>query len=466
MNVALINTNRIKPPIAPIGLDYVAEALSAACHTVSVLDLCWSEDQEEAVKSFFASASFSLVGLSLRNTDDCAFTSKQSFLGDFAQAVAAVRKHTDAILVMGGAGFSVMPESVLSRTQGNGNQNGPTVGVWGEGEFAIVELANRLARGETWSNVPNLVVRQGESWVRNLPSFPSLEKLPPMTRSWFDNQRYFREGGQAGIETKRGCNRACIYCADPVSKGNRIRLRPPDLIANELENLQSQGIDHIHTCDSEFNLPESHGMDVCRQIVRRRLGDRLRWYAYCSPAPFSRELAQLMRQAGCVGINFGVDSGDSHILNRLGRRYGPEEILSTAHLCREVGITVMFDLLVGGPGESEQSIINSIELIKRAGPDQTGISVGLRIYPGTPLWQQLGHPEAVDPAFYVEPQLESSIFDILDRIIGHDQSFFFFDPARADQNYNYNANERLANAILNGSRGAYWDILRKLNADS
>jgi hypothetical protein len=173
-----------------------------------------------------------------------------------------------------------------------------------------------------------------------------------------------------------------------------------------------------------------------------------------------------MKRAGCAGINFGADSGDSYMLSQLGRNYGPDDILRAASLCRDTGITVMFDLLLGGPGESEKSIVDTIELMKRAGPDQTGINVGLRIYPGTSLWQGLHRPATAEPAFFIEPQVESCIFDVLERIIGDDTRFFFFDPSKADQNYNYNANDRLADAIRHGSRGAYWDILRKLNIES
>ncbi len=460
MNVALINTNRIKPPIAPIGLEYVAEALDGAGHAVTVLDLCWSEDVNRDVVELFNNTSYELVGVSLRNTDDCAFTSRQSFLDDFTQVVATIRGCTDAVLVLGGAGFSVMAESILDRCHG-----GITAGIWGEGEFAFVELADRLQRKEGWTDVPALIRPEDGVWRRNPSVFPSLDKLPPMSRNWIDNRRYFREGGQAGVETKRGCTGGCTYCADPVAKGGEIRVRPPKAVVDELQRLLEQGIDHIHTCDSEFNLPELHAKEVCREIVSRRLGDRLRWYAYCCPTPFSGELAQLMKRAGCAGINFGADSGDPHMLRQLGRNYGPDDILRVARLCRDAGITVMFDLLLGGPGESEKSIARTIELMKKAAPDQTGINVGLRIYPGTPLWQRLGCPATAEPTFFIEPQIETSVFDVLDRLIGGDRRFFFFDPSKSDQNYNYNANDRLADAIRHGCRGAYWDILRKLNIE-
>jgi len=283
-----------------------------------------------------------------------------------------------------------------------------------------------------------------------------------MTRRWADNRRYFREGGQAGFETKRGCTGGCVYCADPVAKGKQTRARAPEAVADEIERLLSLGIDHLHTCDSEFNMPPWHALAVCREFERRGLGEKLRWYAYCAPSPFSPELAVAMRRAGCVGINFGTDSGDEAMLRRLGRCYAPEDILNATRWSKETGMTVMLDLLLGAPGESRESLTRTIELMKRVGPDVAGVSVGVRLYPGTSLAEQLGAgQDTSQPVFHLEPAVAPFVFDLLDALIGDDPRFLYFDPNRPERNYNYNANQRLTEAIRKGHRGAYWDILRR-----
>jgi hypothetical protein len=238
-----------------------------------------------------------------------------------------------------------------------------------------------------------------------------------------------------------------------------------------LESLLQQGIDHLHTCDSEFNLPAAHATAVCEEIVRRGLGDRLRWYAYCSPAPFSAELAGLMRRAGCVGINFGVDNGDARMLARLRRGFGPEDIVNAARWCKDAGVTTMFDLLLGAPGETRGSLRRTIALMREAAPDRVGVALGVRVYPGTPLAQMViqgdlragleGGEDPADPQFFVEPGVARFASQLLDELIGDDPRFLFFDPSRPEQNYNYNANQRLVDAIREGCRGAYWDILRR-----
>ncbi|MEK7407967.1 MAG: B12-binding domain-containing radical SAM protein [Acidobacteriota bacterium] len=458
MRVALVNTNRMRPPIAPIGLDYVAEALNAAGHHVELLDLCWEEDARAAIARVLDGADFGLVGVTLRNTDDCAFTSRQSFLGEFAAVVETIRGHTDAPTVLGGVGFSVMPERVLALTNAD-------AGIWGEGEFVLPELATRLERKQEWRDLPNLVLGRDGSWQRNPAATWSLDRLPPMSRTWVDNRRYFREGGQAGFETKRGCPARCIYCADPVAKGEQTRTRPPAEVTDELERLLEQGIDHLHTCDSEFNLPAWHALAVCREIGARGLGAKLRWYAYCSPAPFTRELARAMRDAGCVGINFGVDNGDDEMLTRLRRGFTSADILNAARWSKEAGMAVMLDLLLGSPGETRESLARTVEMVKRSEADRAGVSLGVRVYPGTELARRVTAPgglvEDAEPLFYLAPEIAPFAFELLDTLIGDDRRFFFFDPSRPERNYNYNANQRLVDAIRAGHRGAYWDILRR-----
>jgi hypothetical protein len=464
MKVVLINTNLTQPPVAPIGLDYVAEALHAAGHAVKLLDLCWEEDPDSAIGRFFRNAEFGLIGMTLRNTDDCAFASGASFLPGFLELVKTVRQHSDAPIVLGGVGFSVMPEQVLMLSNAD-------FGVWGEGEFVLPELAARLEKNMPYQDLPSLIWQKEGRWRRNLPSRESLATLPAMSRSWVDNPRYFRYGGQAGFETKRGCSGLCIYCADPVAKGNGVRLRPPAAVVDELERLVEQGVDVLHTCDSEFNIPEKHALEVCREITGRGLSGRLGWYAYCAPAPFSRELAVAMRDAGCVGIDFGVDSGSPDMLRRLGRAFGPADILNAVQWAKEQGITVMLDLLLGAPGESRGSIEETVALVRRADPARAGVSLGVRVYPGTMLASQVAAEEyargltgagnPLQPVFFLEPQIAPFVSDWLNELIGDDSRFLFYDPSRPKQNYNYNANERLVEAIRSGCRGAFWDILRR-----
>lgn len=187
-----------------------------------------------------------------------------------------------------------------------------------------------LRQNTSYASVPGLVYRAGDRWCTSSPVNTPMGQLPASRRDAVDNQRYLAEGGMGNIETKRGCDRSCIYCADPVAKGRTVRVRDPRAVVDEIEVLMHQGVDVFHTCDSEFNLPIEHATAVCEETVRRKLGRRLRWYAYMSPKPFTPAFASLLKRAGCAGINFGVDSGSDAMLRRLGRDFSAEDILDTA----------------------------------------------------------------------------------------------------------------------------------------
>jgi len=219
-------------------------------------------------------------------------------------------------------------------------------------------------------------------------------------------------------------------------------------------------------------------MEVCREIIGRSLGEKVRWWAYMSPVPFDRELATLMKRAGCWGIDFGVDHGDDGMLKNLGRPFCTDDLKRTAIICKEYGIPFMYDLLLGGPGEDRKSLQKAIELMKEIGPSRVGISAGIRIYPGTAL-SCLVMKEGVSnrnpnlhgiidldffaPVFYISHKVGDDMVKILSSLVDGDERFFFGGKEEDLSNYNYNENSILMEAIRKGYRGAFWDILRRIS---
>ena len=337
---------------------------------------------------------------------------------------------------------------------------------------------------EEYTDVPGLVYRQRDGYRFTSVQYLDLSRISTPGRNAVDKHRYFVEGGMGNIETKRGCPNDCIYCVDPLGKGAKLRLRTPDSVADEIETLLSMGIDNLHLCDSEVNIPEQHARDLCREIIERGLGNRLRWYTYATPAGFSHELAYLLRKAGCAGINFGVDSGCDPILQGLGRDFTVTDVAQTAEACRQQGIVSMYDLLLGGPGETRETLRETIEAMKRIAPDRVGASLGVRIFPYTRLAEIVRkqgpmkeNPNlqgyVVDnesfffPVYYVSSSLGADASEYLAELVDGDERFFFFGTdAGADKNYNYNDNTVLTDAIKEGYRGAFWDILRRLGEKS
>ncbi|MBN1360933.1 MAG: radical SAM protein [Sedimentisphaerales bacterium] len=472
--LTLINTNRMVPPIAPIGLEYVAEAVQDQGIEVEVLDLCLCEDPDATLAAYFPRRSPALVGLSFRNADDCFWPSAKWFVPALADLVQRLRGLTDAPIALGGVGFSAFAERTVDHT-------GADFGVHGDGEGAAVALYRQLHGRQAFETVDGLLWRRDGQLVANQPAWPEQVSLPTRRRA-VDNATYFTKGGQCGFETKRGCNRRCLYCADPLSKGTCVRLRPPAEVADEVESLLAQGIDVLHTCDAEFNLPRSHALAVCEEFTRRALGEKVRWYTYLAVTPFDAELAGTMRRAGCVGINFTGDSASAAMLETYRQPHRAADLENAVRLCRQHGIKVMIDLMLGGPGETPETVATTIDFIKRIDPDCAGASLGIRIYPGTGMVDVVssegplesnpalrrkyaGPFDFFQPTFYISRHLGSNPARLVKELMAGDERFFEpmeEQPDAAATDHNYNDNTELADAIRAGARGAYWDILHRL----
>ncbi len=466
----LVNTNLMKPPISPLGFDYLAQSLDKRGFKVDILDLCFSPQPLAQIENYFTKNEPRVVGITIRNTDDCFYVSGEFFLPKIKKIVDEIKKRTSAPLILGGCGFSLMSQKILTYCDVN-------LGMIGDCEESFPLLIQRMVMDKDIKDIPGLIHKDTHGFISNPLSDLDLKELPLQSRDFIDNERYFREGGMGNIETKRGCNQRCIYCADPLIKGKKIRLRPPEHIVWEMKRLLQKGINYIHICDSEFNLPPEHAESICQEIIKEKLHTKLHWYAYCCPFPFSGKLASLMHRAGCTGINFGVDSGSDKMLKTLGRSFTSEQIEETARVCHRNNIVFMYDLLLGGPGENKETLQDTIEFMKRVNPHRVGVTIGIRIYPGTPISSRIlkqgllkenphlrgkvSHQDFFDPTFYLYSELGEEIFSCVERLVAEDERFLFPKDRGKSKSYNYNQNTFLINAINNGQRGAYWDILRK-----
>jgi len=477
--LTLINTNRMLPLIGPVGLDYVAGSAGQAGIDVEVLDLALAQDPAEALKKYFSTQQPQLIGLSFRNVDDCFWPNADWFVPGLKDTIDSIRTLSSAPIVIGGVGFSVFPGQIVEYT-------GADFGIHGDGETAIISLIRQLQGAKNFKEVPGLLWRKNGRIISNPPNWPDHISLTT-ARDFIDNPSYFEQGGQCGVETKRGCDRKCIYCADPLAKGTKLRLRSPSEVVDEIQVLLSQGIDVLHFCDSELNVPRSHCYAICEEINRRSLGSRIRWYAYMLPVPFDEDLAKNMAEAGCAGIDFTGDSACSSMLKTYRQQHGKQHIADVVRLCRQNRITVMIDLLLGGPGETPQTVAETIDFMKKINPDCAGAALGIRIYPGTAMGEiaardlkqgrnfnirrkYTGPIDFFKPTFYISSALGEQPAKLVRDLIGDDRRFF----APADEidsealgdsvpsSYNYNENLPLVRAIREGARGAYWDILGKI----
>jgi len=473
--LTLINTNMMQPAIAPVGLDYIAGTAKKAGIEVDLVDLCLTENRDTTLRDYFSKHNPELIGLSFRNVDDCFWPSCQWFVPRLAEQIAAIRKLTDAPIVLGGVGFSIFAQQIVEYTKAD-------FGIRGDGEQAIIELYKQLQERWQFDKVAGLTWWQDEKVRTNKPGWPEPLSLST-SRDTVDNVTYFNRGGQLGIETKRGCGHNCIYCADRISKGTFVRVRKPAEIADEVEALLAKGINVLHICDSEFNVSHNHAYAACEEFTRRGLGNQLKWYAYMAVVPFDAELAAIMRKAGCVGIDFTGDSGCEVMLKAYHQRHTRQDLANAVGWCKDNGITVMIDLIFGGPGETPASVRESIDFIKQINPDCAGAPLGVRVYPGTDMAimtaaegpmetnpnikrKYTGPVNLFRPTFYISHLMGQNPARLIKDCIAGDKRFFepLDETDAALTDHNYNDNTELVDAIKTGARGAYWHILHKLRS--
>jgi len=356
----------------------------------------------------------------------------------------AVRDATDAPVVVGGGGFSVAPRSFMADIGGD-------VGVVGEGERAIVEIAGAVARV---GGLPDGL----RGTILHPEATPDLDALR-CDRTVADEAFYVREGGCATLQTKRGCNLACSYCTYPLIEGHTVRMRSIDLVVEEMARLQTDaGVSDFTLVDSIFNNPESHALAFCEALLKKEL--RVRWTGYFRPAVADPGLFDLLQRSGCSGVDATPDSLSETTLASLGKGLSPGEVETFCRGASDKGLPVNLNVIFGAPGESEATLKETFERIEACRPRSVIAGIGVRLYPDARLTETLrrsgelqGGPVGIDPVYYLSEAVSETLVDRLRETAARDRRFII--PALGIR-YNPRFFNRLR---LHGKRGPIWTLV-------
>jgi radical SAM superfamily enzyme YgiQ (UPF0313 family) len=278
-------------------------------------------------------------------------------------------------------------------------------------------LLDRLERGESADDVPGVArwnASDGTTEV-NPPAWLPAVGAVRADRRWMDVAAYYREGGMANVQTKRGCHYKCTYCAYPVIEGRGMRTRDPAGIAAEVADLLDRhGIEQFFVVDSVFNAPRGWAERVCTAL--RPLGRRIRWSCFVTPGNFSAELLDLMIEAGCQSIDFGTDAGAAATLRAFRKSFNVDDVRAASALCRARGFPFCHSLVFGGDGETWDTVAETIALMDECRPTAVTAMCGVRVYPETPLAATLlarGDVPSVEalyePWFHVAPGVRDGL---------------------------------------------------------
>ncbi len=405
MRVLLISANRAEVYMRtlPLGLLSVASAIRLDGHAVQTLDLMDVQDPLSALDSAIAGFRPEVIGISLRNIDNQSMARPRFFLDEDGRVIARARSSSDAVIVLGGAGFSIFPEAVLART-------GADMGIQGEGEEAFRLLLKRLGKGQPADGVPGLYVK-GRGLQGNRLFCKDMDRLPLPEAALFSTHPASAGDLCAPVQTRRGCPMGCSYCSTADIEGTVVRRRSSGNVVEWMAGLKAIGIEQFYFVDNTFNLPAAYAMTLCKDLAQAGLGAKWRCIVY--PWKMDDSLAGAMAEAGCVDASVGFESGCERILRSLKKRFLLKDVRKACKLLGKHNIHRMGFLLIGAPGETRESIRESLVFADSLGLESVKVTIGIRIYPHTELAEQArkrGLIRADDdlllPRFYIEPGLE------------------------------------------------------------
>ena len=406
------NTERINITPLPLGLSSVFLATQDAGHKVKLVDLMAENDYRSSISEAVDSFAPEIIGISVRNIDDQNMEKPRFLLDQVKKVVACCRNISRVPIVLGGAGFSIFPAAALSYLEAD-------MGIQGEGELAFPLLLKRLERGEDLSGTPGLYLpASGLQGKRVLER--NLDKFPLPNASSFSLVASAKEELWIPLQTRRGCPMNCSYCSTATIEGRTIRKRRPDLIIEEIKSYAAAGFRLFYFVDNTFNLPESYAKEICRKIIESE--PAISWRCIIYPNRVDKELVGLMAKAGCREISLGFESGCEQILQKMNKRYTPDQVRQTAAMFKDCGIKQMGFLLLGGPGETRGSVEESLEFADSLNLDSMKITIGIRIYPYTALAATAVDEGLIRPAdnllfprFYIASGLQDWLYETVRR---------------------------------------------------
>lgn len=428
-NILLIDTNTTPfneaYPVYPIGLDYLQGALKqAGFNNTHILDLrqeggdlTTSSQRERRSLDIIAEkvkqTRWDIIGISIRNIDS-------TYPPDFAQLnlhyyLPQIKAYIDCVqttssnkahIILGGSGFSMMPDEILGYLGGN------YYGVVGPAETALPQIIADLL-----DNKPRQRIYRGgaRTKIGKLQNIALLEKYKYLPQSL----------STVGIRTKNGCGQHCGYCPYPGISGSDIIIKDVSDVLDEVHILTGAGFSSFMFADDVFNASLDHAKQVLKAMLDAREIPES-WHAYLNPKDIDQELLELIvatngwsyysdppRQRTVI-FPFDLDSGCDRILTNIGKSFTTDDMrqslaafdnVKNAHekQAEVSAFSTVFHLLLGYVGEDEESIKQSCEFINETLPDRLSLQLGVRVYPNTPLAQETRGVLWHEPMDLLEP---------------------------------------------------------------
>jgi len=362
----------------PIYLSYTVAVLEEAGFEVSFIDAIMEELDIPAFTQAVREINPDLLVM------ECSTPSIRHDLQS-AAAVKSALPNTKIALV--GSHVTFFHQDILAEN--------PSVDAICRGEFEITvrELARAIAEGRDWNTVEGLSYQE-DGRILVTPDRPLIEDLDSLPfPAWHivrvDGYRAAIYSGRkpTAMVSSRGCPYHCTYCLWPNTLyGHRFRARSAKNVVDEIEQAVKQyGIDEIYFDDDTFTMDKKRVLEICWLMQERGL--RVPWICQARVDTVDRETLLEMKEAGCHYILFGVESGSPEMLKIMKKRITLDQAREAFRLCNEVGIKTQAFFLFGIPGETQETIRQTIEFAKELEASSTQFAVAIP-HPGSVLYEQ------------------------------------------------------------------------------
>lgn len=355
MKVLLINPVYPERPraIFPLGLAYVAEALSTEGYDIDVLDTDVSSFQEKDIRRKIAEGDFDIVGTG-------GLITAYNHIKWLVSLVKEIKP--DVPVIVGGGGASSIPRLMLEKTLAD-------VVVIGEGEKTLINVLKSLKDGASLSEVKGIFYKEGNSIHQNPPAdaIENIDALPFPKWNYFQLEKYIEANiGPAGtrmmpVFASRSCPYSCTFCFHPI--GKKYRVRSNRNILEEIKFLVSNyKIHYINFVDELFLLNKKQIMSFCDLLITEDIN--IKWGCASRTNIADVEMYHMMKKAGCTNFQFGIESGNDEMLKSMNKNDTTEGSKKAIKIAREAGFEPHCTFMIGTIGENERTIDETINFIK------------------------------------------------------------------------------------------------------
>jgi radical SAM superfamily enzyme YgiQ (UPF0313 family) len=375
MRLALVQPGTVSDTDSvPLGLSYLAAYVLRENDDVEVrvLDTGVATPEE---KERFLSDRYDVIGI----------TSTSRTHREAIELAGALRRgNPDSPTIFGGAHVAALKQEVMEE---------PLIDLaaYGEGELTLNELlgVSRQYRKSEWnadilSKIDGIIFRNGSDAVVNRPRdlIEDLDSLPFPAYHLFPVTRY---PGKLSILSSRGCPFGCAFCATATIWGRNWRPRSAENVVAEVEHLiKTHGPIPFDFQDDTFNLDIDRVHAICDLLISRKI--RVPWAIRGFRADrVDLALAKKMRKAGCGRLAIGVESAHPEVLKQMRKGETIEKIDRGIRVLSEAGIHVTGQFMIGNPGETLETVKESIDYVRRSPLLHAGFGTAIP-FPGTALW--------------------------------------------------------------------------------